>query len=60
MNAEKPRSSVIPRSLDYGLLSRLAVDVTVLSALHREVLPESIWPSTPMLMFRILAGSTLD
>ena len=57
-NAEKPRSSVMPRSFDYGLLSKLAVDVTVLRARQRDVFPESIWPSTPTLMFKILDGST--
>ena len=32
-NEEKPRSSVIPRSLLCGFLSKEAVDATVLSAL---------------------------
>lgn len=56
--AEKPRSRVIPRSFDWGLLSRDAVEVTVLRARQRDVLPESMWPSTPMLMLRIRVGST--
>lgn len=54
MKAEKPKSSVIPLSLDYGFLSKLAVDATVLSDLHRDVLPESICPNTPILIFKIV------
>lgn len=53
MNAEKPRSRVMPRSFDYGFLSKPAVEAMVLKALHSEVLPESMWPRTPMFMFRI-------
>ena len=58
MKAEKPRSSVIPRSLDWGFLSKPAVEAIVERALQREVFPESMWPSTPMLMFSNLEGST--
>ena len=42
MNAENPRSRVIPLSFDYGFLSKLAVDATVLNALQRDVFPESM------------------
>ena len=45
--ALNPRSNVIPLSYDCGFLSRLAVDVTLLSALAKEVLPLSICPKTP-------------
>ena len=58
MKAEKPRSSVMPRSFDYGFLSIDAVEVTVLSARQSEVFPESMCPKTPTLMFSSLAGST--
>ena len=51
---EKPRSSVMPRSLDCGLLSMDAVEATVESARVRDVLPESTCPSTPTLMFSVL------
>ena len=54
--AEKPRSSVMPLYCDCGFLSRLAVDVTSLSILQIDVLPESTWPRTPTLMLRHFAG----
>ena len=60
MNALKPRSRVIPRSFDYALLSNPAVEAMVLKALQRLVFPESICPKTPMLMFRILEGISLE
>ena len=53
MNAENPKSRVMPLSLDWGFLSKLAVEATVLIALHKDVFPESIWPNTPMLIFNI-------
>jgi hypothetical protein len=56
IKAENPKSRVMPRSLDYGFLSKPAVDAMVLRALHREVLPESIWPSTPRFTFKIRDG----
>ncbi len=58
--ALKPKSRVMPRSLDYGLLSKPAVLATVLSALHKLVLPESMWPNTPMFMFSRRAGFTSE
>lgn len=54
--AEKPKSKVMPRSWDWGFLSRLAVDVTALSMRQIDVFPESTWPRTPMLMLRHLLG----
>ena len=56
MNAENPKSSVIPRSLDYGFLSNPAVEAMVLSALHKEVFPESMWPKTPRFTLRMREG----
>ena len=50
----------MPRSFDYGDLSKLAVEVIVLSTLHRDVLPESICPSTPMLMLMSFYESTSE
>lgn len=55
-NAEKPRSRVMPLSWDCGFLSRLAVDVTSLSNLQIEVLPESTCPRTPIFILRHFAG----
>lgn len=54
--AENPRSRVIPRSCDWGFLSRLAVEVTALSMRHIDVFPESTCPRKPMLMLRHLLG----
>jgi len=54
--AEKPKSSVIPLSWDWGFLSRLAVDVTSLRIRHREVFPESTCPNTPIFILRHLWG----
>lgn len=51
INDEKPRSNVMPLSLDWGLLSRLAVEATWVKTLQMEVLPESTWPKTPTLIF---------
>ena len=51
INDEKPRSKVIPRYFDWGLLSKLAVDAIWVSTRHIEVLPESTWPKTPTLIF---------
>lgn len=48
---ENPRSRVIPRSCDCGCLSNAAVDSSVLNARTSDVLPESTWPNTPMLIF---------
>ena len=56
INAEKPKSKVIPLSWDCGFLSKPAVEAIVLKALHKLVLPESMWPNTPMLIFSILFG----
>ncbi len=53
MKEEKPRSSVMPRSLLCGCLSSAAVDSVVDSAATSAVLPESTWPSTPTLMLRM-------
>jgi len=53
-NDEKPRSSVIPRSLLCGFLSKHAVLATVLSAFARLVFPLSTWPSTPTLKFKTM------
>ncbi len=53
MNAENPKSKVIPLSLDYGFLSKLAVEATVLNDLQRDVLPESMCPKTPKFIFNI-------
>jgi len=53
---EKPRSRVIPRSWDWGCLSRLAVDRWVDRARTKEVFPESTWPMTPTLMLKGRAG----
>lgn len=49
VNAENCKSNVIPRSTDCGDLSRAAVDSTVDRLPHSEVLPLSMWPSTPIL-----------
>ena len=58
--AEKPRSKVMPRSCDWGFLSRLAVDVTALRIRQMEVFPGSTCPRTPMLMLRHLLGWIVD
>ena len=55
-NDEKPRSSVIPRSLLCGCLSKHAVEPMVESARERLVFPESTWPRMPTLMFSVFAG----
>lgn len=49
----KPRSSVIPRSLDCGFLSKAAVDAVLLSARAKDVFPLSTCPSTPTLKFSV-------
>lgn len=54
VNALKPRSSVMPRSLDWGFLSKAAVDAVLLSARARDVFPLSTWPRTPTLKFSVL------
>lgn len=59
-NEEKPRSSVIPRSLLWGFLSNDAVEAVELRALARAVFPLSIWPRTPMLKFRTLDVAMLE
>lgn len=51
---EKPRSSVIPLSRDWGFLSKAAVDAVLLSALASDVFPLSTCPSTPTLKFSVL------
>ncbi len=56
VNALKPRSSVMPRSLDCGFLSKAAVEAVLLSARARDVFPLSTWPRTPTLKFRVLGG----
>ena len=56
IKAENPRSNVIPLSFDYGFLSNPAVEAMVLMALHKLVLPESMWPNTPILIFNICYG----
>lgn len=48
---ENPKSRVMPLSLDWGLLSRLAVDATWVKTRHIDVLPESTCPSTPTFIF---------
>lgn len=50
---EKPRSRVMPRSLLWGFLSKLAVLSTVLRALDKLVFPLSTWPSTPTLKLKV-------
>ena len=50
-NDEKPKSKVIPLYLDWGLLSKLAVDAIYVKTLQIEVLPESTCPNTPTFMF---------
>lgn len=50
INDENPKSRVIPLYLDWGLLSRLAVDATCVRTRQIDVLPESTWPSTPTLI----------
>ena len=55
-NAENPKSSVMPLSLLWGFLSKPAVDAIVLSALHKEVLPLSMCPNTPILMLMMFEG----
>lgn len=57
---EKPRSSVIPLSRDWGFLSKAAVDAVLLSALASEVFPLSTCPSTPTLKFNVLMGSSAE
>lgn len=59
MNAENPKSNVIPLSFDYGFLSKPAVEAIVLIALQRLVLPESMWPNTPIFIFNISCGLSL-
>lgn len=56
INALNPRSSVIPLSFDYGFLSKPAVEAIVLRALQRLVLPASMCPNTPILIFKIFSG----
>jgi len=46
----------MPLSLLCGFLSKPAVDAIVLSALHKEVLPLSICPNTPIFMFMMFEG----
>ena len=48
-NAENPKSRVIPLSLLYGFLSKLAVLVITLNVLASEVFPVSTCPNTPYL-----------
>ena len=55
VNAENPRSSVMPRSRDCWDLSSEFVDSTCDSALARDVLPLSTWPRMPTLMLRAAA-----
>ena len=52
----KPRSMVMPRSCDCGFLSKLAVLATELSAHASDVLPLSMWPSTPTLKLSTLSS----
>ena len=52
----KPRSSVIPRAMDSGFLSRDAVESSVESDLTREVFPLSTCPKTPTFTFRTFSG----
>jgi len=56
-NAENPKSSVIPHSVDCQDLSNPAVDPIVDSALQRLVFPESMCPRTPMLKLKVVVGS---
>jgi len=46
----------MPLALLCGFLSKPAVDAIVLSALHKEVLPLSICPNTPIFMFMMFEG----
>ena len=55
MKDEKPRSRVMPRSLDCGCLSKAAVEPVVESARASDVLPESTCPRTPTLILRVRA-----
>mmetsp|Transcript_25202 Transcript_25202/g.47626 ORF Transcript_25202/g.47626 Transcript_25202/m.47626 type:complete len:202 (+) Transcript_25202:1201-1806(+) len=55
VNAENPRSRVMPRSALCGCLSRAAVDSWVDRARTSEVFPESMCPSTPTFTFRVEA-----
>lgn len=57
---ENPKSSVIPLSLDCGLLSRLAVDATWVNTLQIDVLPESTCPRTPTFTLRQSTGLMAD
>ena len=57
---ENPKSRVIPLYLDWGLLSRLAVDATCVRTRQIDVLPESTWPRTPTLMFMHSLGLIAD
>ena len=52
----KPRSSVIPRAMDSGFLSRDAVESNVESDLTREVFPLSTCPKTPTFTFSTFSG----
>ena len=51
---ENPKSSVIPRSLLCGFLSKQAVELMVLNCLARLVFPLSTCPRSPMLKFIIV------
>jgi len=55
--AENPKSKVIPLSVLYLDLSKPAVEPIVESAFERDVFPESIWPSIPMLKLKVVDGS---
>lgn len=46
----------MPRSLDWGCLSKAAVERVVERAATREVLPLSTWPKTPTLTLYRLCG----
>lgn len=52
---EKPRSIVIPFSLEIGLWSNEAVEAIVVKILVIEVLPESICPMIPIFKFWIFS-----
>ena len=60
VNEEKPKSKVMPRAALCGCLSKLAVLNTLDSALARDVLPLSMCPKIPTLMFSIGSADMIN
>ena len=58
MNAENPKSRVIPLSWLYGFLSKLAVEVILLKIFAIDVLPLSTCPKIPILILITVFDST--